>query len=138
MQSSWLPGRTHGGAIVCSPGQQCLPNLARSAWITNGLRWQCWCWEHCINSACGAGVLSLLHLPFSGSRLSISCHSPAHQQCVHITRLSAKQLMRLGSKLSVIFVSLLCLGNILAPRNKETWATMAQSQAFLLPMDARS
>lgn len=137
MQSSWLPGRTHGRATACSPGQQ-VPSQPGKECLDHE-------WVKVAAPVLGAlhkqrvsGVLSLLHLPVSQSRLSISCHSPAHQQRVHITRLSAKQLMRLGSTLSIIFVSLLCLGNILAQRNKETWATMAQSQAFLLSTDARS
>lgn len=77
-----------------------------------------------------SGVLSTLHLPVCRPGLSISCHSRPHQQHVHITRLSAKQPMRLSSSLSIIFVSLFHLENILAQRNKETWARMAPRQAF--------
>lgn len=69
------------------------------------------------------GVLSLPCLPVLGCQSPVTC--PHISSVVHITGLSAKQLMSLGSKLSIIFVSLLCSGNILAHRNKETWTTMA-------------
>ena len=106
----------------CPPGTVCLDR----EWVKVAAR----CLEHCISSTC---VRRSKHPSSSlspGPRLSISCHLPAHQQRVHITRLSAKQLMRLGSRLSIIFVSLRRSGNILVQRNKETWATMARSQAF--------
>lgn len=131
------PWKDYRRATTCSPGEQVLSQPGKGCLDHE--------WVKMAAPVLGAlhkqhvsGILSLLHLPVSQSWLSISCHSPAHQQRVHITRLSAKQLMRLGSKLSIIFVSLLCLGNILAQRNKETWATMAQSQAIFLSMDVRS
>lgn len=110
---------------------RCFHSLAPTAWTANGLRCQRQSWEHCINSA--SGVLSMLPLPCLPV---LCCQSPVTcphiSSIVHITRLSAKQLMRLGSKLSIIFASLLCSRNILAHRNKETWTTMAYSQAFTL------
>ena len=75
-------------------------------------------------------VPSILHLPYLpvlGCQSAVT--SPHISKRAHITRLSAKQLMRLGSRLSIIFVSLCRSGNILAQRNKEAWATMARCQA---------
>lgn len=72
-------------------------------------------------------ILHLPYLPVLGCQSAVT--SPHISKRAHITRLSAKQLMRLGSRLSIIFVSLCRSGNILAQRNKEAWATMARCQA---------
>lgn len=104
-----------------------LPSLAFCACIHNGLRWQCSGAPHTQRVRCSRQVSSSLY-PSPG--LSISCHRSAHQPGAYITRLSARLLMRLGSSPSIILVSLLLSGNILAQRNKETWAMMVHSQAF--------
>lgn len=104
-----------------------LPSLAHGACIQNGLRWEGLRVPHKQHVRCSRQVSSSLY-PRPG--LSISCHSTAHQPGAHITRLSSRLLMRLGSSLSIIVVSLLHSGNILAQRNKETWAMMVRSQEF--------
>lgn len=104
-----------------------LPSLAYRACIHNGLRRQCSGAPHKQRVRCSRQVSSSLY-PSPG--LSISCHRSAHQPGAYITKLSARLLMRLGSSPSIILVSLLHSGNILAQRNKETWATMVHSQAF--------
>lgn len=81
-------------------------------------------------------ILHLPYLPVLGCQSAVT--SPHISKRAHITRLSAKQLMRLGSRLSIIFVSLCRSGNILAQRNKEAWPTMARCQQALLYVDIRS
>lgn len=104
-----------------------LPSVVHGTCIQNRLRWQGLRVPHKQHVRCSRQVSSS---PYPSPGLSISCQSSAHQPGAHITRLSARLLMRLGSSLSIIFVSLLHSGNILAPRNKETWAMVVHSQEF--------
>lgn len=128
MQRILLPGSQEGKTSALSPGtDRHLPSPAYCACIQNGLKWQCLEVPHKQHVRCSRQVSSSL---YPSPRLSISCHWSAHQPGAYITGLSARLLMRLGSSLSIIFVSLLHSGNILAQRNKETWAVMVPSQAF--------
>lgn len=121
MQSSGLPGTSRGRAAASSWGRQVFsqpgtvcPDRERvkaAAPVLGALQ-----------TRRASGAVSMLRLP--------SLPAPGCQSAVtrpHISRLSAKQLMRLSSELSIIFVSLLRSGNILAQRNKETWAITTQS-----------
>lgn len=114
-------------SALCSGTDSHLPRLAYRACIHKGLRRQCSGAPHKQHVRCSRQVSSSMY-PSPG--LSISCHRSAHQPGAYITRLSASLLMRLGSSPSIILVSLLHSGNILAQRNKETWAMMVHSQAF--------
>lgn len=122
----WQSPRKKTSALSPGTGRH-LPSLAHCACIPNGLRWQCSGVPYKQRVRCSRQVSSSLY-PSPG--LSISCHWSPHQPGAYITGLSARLLMRLGSSLSIIFVSLLHSGNILAQRNKETWAMMVRSQAF--------
>lgn len=130
MQRILFPGSYQGkkkSSALSTRTARHLPSLAHGACIQNGLRWEGLRVLHKQHVRCSRQVSSSLY-PRPG--LSISCHSTAHQPGAHITRLSARLLMRLGSSLSIIVVSLLHSGNILAQRNKETWAMMVRSQEF--------
>lgn len=139
LAKSYFPIRNAKNSVLCQSSKEKkpsalssgtdshLPSLAYSACIHNGLRRQCSGAPHKQRVRCSRQVSSSLY-PSPG--LSITCHRSAHQPGAYITRLSASLLMRLGSSPSIILVSLLHSGNILAQRNKETWAMMVHSQAF--------